>query len=67
MSPALNGNTALQRFEHGNGVEICNGIIFDFYLGLLHIFTDDKDVQSGITMFSVFHCHCNVPLNVMPH
>ena len=30
MSPTLNGSSALQHFEHGNAVEIHNGIIFDF-------------------------------------
>ena len=33
MSPAFNGSTAIQRFECGNTVEICNGIMFYFYLG----------------------------------
>ena len=37
MSPTLNGSSVLQRFEHGNIVEICNGIMFDFYLGLPHM------------------------------
>ena len=36
MSPTLNGSTALQHFECGKTVEICNGIMFDFYLGLPH-------------------------------
>ena len=34
MSPALNVSTVLQCFEHGNVVEIHNGIMFDFYPGL---------------------------------
>ena len=34
MSPALNGISALQRFEHSNAIEIRNGIMFDFYPGL---------------------------------
>ena len=34
MSPALNGSSALQRFECGNAIEIRNGIMFDFYPGL---------------------------------
>ena len=38
MSPTLNGSTALQRFERGNAVEIHNGIMFDFYLGLPHLY-----------------------------
>ena len=37
MSPALNGSTALQRFKYSNAVEICNGITFNFYLGLPHL------------------------------
>ena len=37
MSPALNGNTALQCFKHDNVVEICNRIMLDFYPGLPHI------------------------------
>ena len=40
MSPALNGSTALQRFERGNVVKIRNGIMFDFNLGLPHVFLD---------------------------
>ena len=36
MSPALNGGYALQCFKCGNMVEICNGIMLDFYLGLPH-------------------------------
>ena len=34
MGPALNGSTALQRFERSNPVEMHNGIMFDFYPGL---------------------------------
>ena len=34
MRSALNGSSALQRFERGNAVEICNRML-DFYLGLL--------------------------------
>ena len=40
MSPALNGSSALQHFEHGNVVEVskyANGIMFNFYLGLSHV------------------------------
>jgi len=35
--PALNGSSALQRFERSNTVEIRNGITFGFYPGLSHI------------------------------
>ena len=48
MSPALNGSTALQHFERGDMVEIRNGIMFDFYPGLPHVFlvhvNDEKSV-----------------------
>ena len=37
MSPALNGNTALQCLECGNMIEIHNKIMLDFYPGLPHI------------------------------
>ena len=37
MSPALNGSSALQRFERNNAIEIRNGIMFDFYPGLPHM------------------------------
>ena len=29
MSPTLNSSSVLQRFECGNVIEICNGILFD--------------------------------------
>ena len=38
MSPALNRSFAPQCFEPGNTVELCNGIMFDFYLGLPQIY-----------------------------
>ena len=31
MNPALNKSSALQRFEGSNAIEVCNGIMFDFY------------------------------------
>ena len=34
MGPTPNGSSALQRFERGNTLEKCNGIMFDFNLGL---------------------------------
>jgi len=37
MSPALNRSSLLERFERSNAIEICNGIMFDFYPGLPHI------------------------------
>ena len=37
MSPALNGSSVLRRFERSNAIEICDGITFDFYMGLPHL------------------------------
>ena len=34
MSPALNGSSAIRRFEHSEAIEIRNRITFDFYTGL---------------------------------
>ena len=31
MSPAFNGISVLERLKCGNAIEICNGIMFDFY------------------------------------
>ena len=47
MSPTLNGSTVLQRFERGNAVEIRNGIMFDFYLGLPHMYVSMCDRGGG--------------------
>ena len=40
MSPALNGSSVLQYIEPANAVDIHNGIKFDFYLGLPHLYED---------------------------
>ena len=37
MSPALNGSSTLERFEHSNVSEIRNRIMFNFYPGLPHM------------------------------
>ena len=37
MSPALNGSSAIRRFERGDAIEIRDGITFDFYTGLPHV------------------------------
>ena len=34
MSPALNGSSAIRRFEGSDVIEIRDGITFDFYTGL---------------------------------
>ena len=43
MSPALNGRSAIQRFEGSNAIEIRNEITFDFYMGLPHLFILNKE------------------------
>ena len=37
MSPTLNGNSVIWRFEGSDAIETCNGITFNFYTGLPHI------------------------------
>ena len=37
MSPALNRSSAIWRFEGSDAIKICDGITFDFYMGLPHI------------------------------
>ena len=38
MSPALNGSSAIQCFEGSDAIEIRNGITFDFYTELPHMY-----------------------------
>ena len=38
MSPTLNESSAIQRFKHSNVIEICDGITFDFYTVLPHVY-----------------------------
>ena len=38
MSPALNGSSAIRHFEGSDAIEIRDGITFDFYTGLPHLF-----------------------------
>ena len=39
MNPTHNGSTALLRFERSTMIEIRNGVMFNFYLGLPHVCT----------------------------
>ena len=41
MSPALNGSSAIVRFECGNTIEIRNEMMFNFYLGLPQLTYND--------------------------
>ena len=38
MSPALNGSSAIWRFEGNDAIKIHDGITFDSYTGLPHVF-----------------------------
>ena len=68
MSPALNGNSALQHFKRGNAVEIHNGIMFDFYLGLSHLQADlaaacrrDTNLGTGGRQQPAWQTRCQSP------
>ena len=52
MSSALNGSYMLEPFEHSSAIKICNGIMFDFYLGLPHAF-----------LHVHVHCYLNLHLS----
>ena len=61
MSPALNGNTALQCFECENTVEIPNVIMFDFYPGLPHIHVYMYAINTILVVYKgVYHVHIYV-------
>ena len=47
MRPALSGSSALERFERSNVIEIRNGIMIDFYPGLLFKY-----------MYDILACTC---------
>ena len=36
LSPAVNGSSEIRRFERSDTIEICSGIVFDFYMVLTH-------------------------------
>ena len=56
MSLALNGSSALERFECGNAIDICNGIMIDFYLGLPYtiVISGWSALMSSILMNTLF-------------
>ena len=45
LSPALNGSSEIWCFERSDAIEISNGIIFDFYMGLPYMVTRAWDVK----------------------
>ena len=63
MSPALNGSSALQRFERSNAIEIRNGIMFDFYPGLPQMYSNYLQMQCSKIEHKYAHavqCRCYV-------
>ena len=59
MSSILNGSSAIRRFERSNAIEICNGITFDFYTGLPHMYLQSAvwlQQFSGSDTFSTYTC-----------
>ena len=54
MSLTPNKSSALQRFERSNAIEICNEIMFDFYLGLPHMWW--RDLPGTYCTERSFHC-----------
>ena len=52
MITALNGSSAIRRFERSDAIEIRDGITFDFYTGLPHMYIlyeeeKRKEVEDG--------------------
>ena len=43
MSPAPSGSLALKRVKLSDALEICDGIIFDFYPGLPQLYCNMTD------------------------
>ena len=68
MSPTLNGSSALQRFEHGNAVEVRNRIMFNFYLGLPQMFVACNIMQLHTYMYidTCKHVHTHMLTHAYP-
>ena len=59
MSPALNGSSAIRRFECSNVIEIRDGITFDFYMGLPHLdFIAVSQWAIRCLKYLCLHVHC---------
>ena len=54
MSPALNKSAAIWRFEGSDAIEIYDGITFNFYTGLPHVFTIVYNDSCGTFRYDVF-------------
>ena len=62
MSPALNGSSAIQCFEGSDTIEIRDGITFDFYMGLPHIYIAEPSHATGrnLQIYSVIYFHMKI-------
>ena len=58
MSPALNRSSLSQHIKRDNTIEIRNGILFDFYLGLPHMFV--KRRRGGRGEVPLVMCKCSL-------
>ena len=64
MSPTLNGSSAIWRFKGSNAIEICDGITFDFYTGLPHVFQlHQSTIAEPLLRMGLIHAadHYNKP------
>ena len=52
MGPALNGSSAIRRFERSDAIEIRDGITFNFYTGLPHVYVNYLLSHSIFTAFT---------------
>ena len=55
MNPALNGSSALEHFEHSSAIEIRNGILFNFYPGLPHVYYRYAQSTDAICTTCIVH------------
>ena len=69
MSPALNGSLAIRCFKGSDVIEICDGITFDFCMGLPHIYCDrlrgDNGCDCAIVLTSI-SCFLLVAVEASP-
>ena len=69
MSPAVNRSSAIQRFKHSNAIEIHDGITFDFYTGLSHIYylMSEKAIWLDIALLCCIFTHHIQPYCLLTH
>ena len=64
LSPALNGSSEIQCFEHSDRIEICDGIIFDFYTRLPHMYINILQINIKYTLntLKMYLLHHSLPM-----